>query len=193
MLMQASMPENAPSIILWRHAKSDWRDAGLADHERPLNARGLRDRNIMGAYIAERFKPDIILCSTARRAQETLAAYPLRGETKIVDIEALYHGAPETLLSCARQYGPGHACLMLVGHNPGMEMLAESMRLTAPAIAARFADKYATCGVARLHWPSDRGPKNSGPKNSGPNEWSDIAPSNGAVTHYQAPKLLTPK
>ena len=182
--MQASVP--SPSVILWRHAKSDWSHAGLADHNRPLNARGLHDRHAMGAYIAKHFKPDIILCSTARRAQETLAAYPLRAETKIVDIEALYHGAPETLLSCARQYGQGHACLMLVGHNPGMEMLAKSMRLTAPIIAARFADKYATCGVARLHWPSDREPGKLGLS-----DWADIAPSNGAVTHYQAPKLLT--
>jgi phosphohistidine phosphatase len=171
--MQASVP--SPSVILWRHAKSDWSHAGLPDHDRPLNARGLRDRHAMGAYIAKHFKPDIILCSTARRAQETLAAYPLRGETKIVDIEALYHGAPETLLSYARQYGAGHVCLMLVGHNPGMEMLAAAMRLTTQNIAARFADKYATCGVARLHWRCD---------------WPDIATANGAVTDYQSPKIL---
>ena len=182
--MQASVP--SPSVILWRHAKSDWSHTGLADHDRPLNGRGLSDRHAMGVYIAKHFKPDIILCSTARPAQETLAAYPLGAETKIVDIKALYHCAPETLLSCARQYGPGHACLMLAGHNPGMEMLAKSMRLTAPIIAARFADKYATCGVARLQWPSDR---ESG--NLGLGGWADIEPNIGAVTHFQAPKLLT--
>jgi len=167
-----------PTLILWRHAKSDWSHAGLADHDRPLNARGMKDRHIMGAYIATHYKPELIICSTARRAQETLAAYPSAKPQQIVTIDTLYHAAPETLLSLACQYGSGYETLMLVGHNPGMEILADAMRLTAPDIAARFAGKFATCAVAKIHW-------------TGP--WQDINPANGAVLDYQAPKTLVEK
>ena len=31
------------TLVLVRHAKSDWGDPGLDDHDRPLNSRSLRD------------------------------------------------------------------------------------------------------------------------------------------------------
>ena len=38
-------------LLLWRHAKSDWDTPELDDHERPLNKRGRRDREIMANRI----------------------------------------------------------------------------------------------------------------------------------------------
>ena len=31
------------TLLILRHAKSSWKDVTLADHDRPLNKRGLRD------------------------------------------------------------------------------------------------------------------------------------------------------
>lgn len=59
-------------LVLMRHAKSDWGSPSLADHDRPLNKRGRRDGPRMAAWIAENgLRPDLILCSTARRTRET--------------------------------------------------------------------------------------------------------------------------
>ena len=61
------------TLILMRHAKSDWGHAGLADHDRPLNARGTRDAPRMGAWLRGKgHLPDEVLCSTATRTRQTL-------------------------------------------------------------------------------------------------------------------------
>ena len=39
------------TLILIRHAKSDWGDAGLDDHDRPLNARGIEDAPRVGTWL----------------------------------------------------------------------------------------------------------------------------------------------
>jgi phosphohistidine phosphatase len=58
-------------LILLRHAKSD-RPAGVADRERPLNARGRRTAPAVGAHLAkEGFRPDLAFVSTALRTRET--------------------------------------------------------------------------------------------------------------------------
>ncbi|MBN9170688.1 MAG: histidine phosphatase family protein [Microbacterium sp.] len=56
-------------LALVRHAKSDWSDDGIADHDRPLNARGERDAPAMARRLAVTgFAPDVIVSSTATRA-----------------------------------------------------------------------------------------------------------------------------
>ena len=60
------------TLDLVRHAKSSWDDPTLADHDRPLNDRGRHDAPMMGRRLHERgFAPDVILSSTAARAQAT--------------------------------------------------------------------------------------------------------------------------
>ena len=61
------------TIYLLRHAKSDWNAPYGADHERPLNDRGIRSARQLGLYLKENVAPpEIILCSTATRTRETL-------------------------------------------------------------------------------------------------------------------------
>ena len=61
------------SLHLLRHAKSSWKEPGLGDIERPLNRRGLGACTAMAAYMVRRaIVPDLVLCSPARRARETL-------------------------------------------------------------------------------------------------------------------------
>ncbi len=62
-------------LLLLRHAKSDWGEAGLQDFDRPLAPRGQRAAADMAKAIsAAGMLPDRILCSPARRTRETLAA-----------------------------------------------------------------------------------------------------------------------
>ena len=64
-------------LVLLRHAKSAWPD--VPDHDRPLARRGQRDAPVIGRWLSDSgLLPDQVLCSTARRASETLAANPGR-------------------------------------------------------------------------------------------------------------------
>src|SRR6266480_1330486 len=61
------------TLLLLRHAKSSWKDASLADFERPLNGRGKRASDLIGRFLKKKkLDPDLVLCSTAIRARETL-------------------------------------------------------------------------------------------------------------------------
>ena len=54
-------------LILARHAKSDWADEGLDDHDRPLNDRGRRDAPAMGRTLLRGgVRPTVLLSSLAR-------------------------------------------------------------------------------------------------------------------------------
>ena len=65
-------------LILMRHAKSDWGDPMLPDHDRPLNKRGRRAASALGHWMREAgLRPDQILCSSATRTQETCARLAL--------------------------------------------------------------------------------------------------------------------
>ena len=60
-------------LYLLRHAKSSWDDPGLADRDRPLAPRGRRAAKAMGDHLRrEHIAPAVVLCSSARRAEETL-------------------------------------------------------------------------------------------------------------------------
>ena len=59
-------------LLLMRHAKSSWGDPTIKDHDRPLNNRGKKDAPRMGKLLKENnLIPDIILSSTAKRAEMT--------------------------------------------------------------------------------------------------------------------------
>jgi AraC-like DNA-binding protein len=56
-------------VYLLRHAKSSWKHPELPDHDRPLAGRGKRAAKAMVKHMrAQEFEPELVLCSTARRA-----------------------------------------------------------------------------------------------------------------------------
>src|SRR5271154_5919782 len=87
-------------LVLLRHAKSSWQDSGVDDHERKLNRRGEQAGALLQAYFATRDTPDLILCSSARRTQQTLErirpAFPCPPEILIED--GLYLASAAALL-----------------------------------------------------------------------------------------------
>lgn len=131
-----------PRLIVMRHAKSSWDDAGLDDHARPLNGRGRAAAPVMAAWLAARgVRPDRVLCSTAARTRETVALMP--GLPEPVLCPALYHAAPETILALLA--AERAQTVLVVGHEPGLSALAEVIA-RPPVIAALAA--------AFLHFPT---------------------------------------
>lgn len=144
-------------LLLLRHAKSAWGDAGLPDHDRPLSAGGRLAASDMAATFRRlRLSPELILVSTARRTLETLGALEPFGESALVDpLEGLYLAPAGRLLDLLRETAETVRSVLLVGHNPGIQNLA--MALVGPAAmarggvdAARLAEGYPTCALAEF-------------------------------------------
>ncbi len=114
------------TLILLRHAKSSWKDETLPDHERPLNKRGKRTAPLAGEELRRRGAlPDLILCSTARRARQTaelvIKASGYGGEVRY--LETLYATPPAAHLEALRTLEDVHSRVMVIGHNPALEEL----------------------------------------------------------------------
>jgi phosphohistidine phosphatase len=148
------------TLILLRHAKSDWDDPALTDHDRPLAARGRDAAPKMGAWLkAHGPVPDLVLCSTATRARQTLA---LALEALGVDPETefdrgLYLAGAAGVLARLRRAPDTAATVMMVGHNPDFEQLSRRLAATGDATAlARLREKYPTAGLAVIELPVER-------------------------------------
>ena len=117
-------------LILMRHAKSDWGDESLSDHQRPLNHRGKRDAPRMATWLAEiDMVPDMILSSSSERTRETVALMTEQWsmEPTTSFSESLYLATPETILSTIRSDACDAIKLVVVAHNPGMAHLVSSL------------------------------------------------------------------
>jgi phosphohistidine phosphatase len=139
------------TLHLLRHAKSDWDDANLGDAERPLAPRGRRAAKRMGAHLAEVGPiPDLVLCSTARRAVDTwtLAAAELRAEPELTLDEGLYLAPPALLLARVRRVSDRVHTLLVVGHNPGFQELAVHLAGGPRSAAAERIGKFPTAALA---------------------------------------------
>lgn len=115
-------------LTLVRHAKSDWSDSGLADRERPLNARGERDAPEMGRRILKHgIRPSLIIASPATRAWTT--AKIIAGEIDypvefLQREDNLYLASLQDLLDVVAAQDDRFNSLMVVCHNPGLTNFA---------------------------------------------------------------------
>ena len=134
-------------LYLLRHAKSSWTDAGLADHDRPLAPRGRRAAKAIGRHLHKQgIEPELVLCSSATRARETLERLGLQG----AEIEPeLYGAGAVALLARLREVPTDVASVMLIGHNPGMQELALLLARAEPHVR-ELEVKFPTAALATL-------------------------------------------
>lgn len=118
------------TLLILRHAKSSWDNPDLADYDRPLNKRGKRDAPRMGNHIFEQgLVPDQILTSSAKRARKTAnkVAKACSFAGKIKRIDKFYHAPIGVYLETLQTVSEKHQCVMVVGHNPTMELLVRQL------------------------------------------------------------------
>lgn len=132
------------TLYLVRHAKSSWKYPALDDFERPLNKRGRRNAPFMGRVLKKlRVNPDLVISSPANRAATTariiadIIDFPL---DKIQYSETLYEFNEADLIPVVRQIENSVNKAMLVGHNPAITDLANTIGDTA-------IHNIPTCGV----------------------------------------------
>ncbi|MBB6416675.1 SixA phosphatase family protein [Streptomyces massasporeus] len=114
------------TIVLFRHAKADWPQ--VTDHERPLADRGRTEAAEAGRRLADTgIAFDLALCSTAVRTRETwkLAVQEFPQRPKTVYEERVYEASPGELIALLNETPDDVRNVLMVGHNPGIQGLAE--------------------------------------------------------------------
>ena len=114
------------TLLILRHAKSDWSNSQLSDHDRPLNGRGQYDAPRMGAWLKQqKMVPELIISSTAERALTTaeLVALASEFEGELRSMKELYLAGPPTYIEILNEVADSYERVMVVGHNPGMAEL----------------------------------------------------------------------
>jgi phosphohistidine phosphatase len=171
-------------LFLLRHAKSSWDHPDLDDAERPLNARGQRAAPLIGRYVSGRgLVPDLILCSTAMRARQTLelvmADWETVGnvETKVTMRSSLYLASPGELLATVRRLDDDVGSVMIIGHNPGMAAFASLLAESGDRKGLKaMAMKFPTAGLAVIDLDVSA--------------WKDAGPGQGVLQSFIRPKDL---
>ncbi|MBN9218483.1 MAG: histidine phosphatase family protein [Mesorhizobium sp.] len=144
-------------LFLLRHAKAGWALPGMRDFDRPLDASGRADAEIIGAAMRSRgYIPDRTLCSNAARARETLEG--LAGQTdtgKVLFFDTLYSEDAAGYLRLIRDHG-GAGSLLVIGHNPMMEDLAMAVSGDGDGTARTTLNHgFPTAGLAVVRFLDD--------------------------------------
>ncbi len=145
------------ALYLVRHAKSSWADITVDDHDRPLRNRGRRRAARLAGWLEERsLGCDLVLCSTALRTRQTLEILlPVLADAEVRYEEDLYHGDARHLVSLLRRTPPAMERVMVVGHDPVLQMTAQYLAATATGDAMdRLDRKFPTSALAMLTFGS---------------------------------------
>ena len=168
------------TLCLMRHAKSGWDDPSLSDHDRPLNARGVEAAGLVGRHLkAQGIRPDLIFCSTAKRAADTLGLVldALGRGMPVEHDRGLYLAGAPALLGRARAAPDSAGTLMLVGHNPDMHHLTQHLAGRGdPKDIRAVAEKFPTAGCAILTFDVAH--------------WREVGPGLGRLVEFVRPRLL---
>jgi phosphohistidine phosphatase len=161
------------NLIVIRHAKSSWKNPKFSDEERPLNKRGRRDGARMAKFLAGAVpKPDWLLVSDAVRTRAT-ANFLIEGlhldEDRVLYEHRLYLAGVNRIYELIREC-PDAQTLALVGHNPGVTDLVNSLGDNV------ITSNVPTFGVATFEVPI--------------NAWHELRPGMAKLTGYHTPKTL---
>lgn len=162
------------TLILIRHAKSDWGTMSLKDYDRPLNQRGKKDAPEMGKRLKKKhIIPDLIISSPAVRAASTaklIAAEVGYDPGHIRWVEKLYHCAAEVFeeVITGGDIADDVKTVFIFAHNPGISLFAHY------AVPGLLPDDMPTCGMVGLTFNAAR--------------WSDYTEAKRAPLFFDYPK-----
>lgn len=194
-------------LLILRHAKSSWQDAGLSDFDRPLNARGMDAAPLMGRFIHDLSEEplDCVLVSSAQRTRQTWQLLGLEAAIARppMFLDSLYLADPATIAKALRDYvWPKARRVLLVGHNPGLHAFclaaAEAWSGAQDQDAhERLVQKFPTAALARFalngSWQS-LGPKATNEASEGETtadqRLPDLNLADLRLTGFETPRAL---
>lgn len=132
------------TLIVVRHAKSSWSEAGKGDHDRPLNSRGKKDAPEMAKRLRKSgIKIDLLVSSTALRAHTTTQYFAAEYDFSKKDIVLegqLYLASAEAYYEVLSKLNDEYDTVAIFGHNPGITVFANSLSQV-------HVDDMPTCAV----------------------------------------------
>lgn len=159
------------TLVIVRHAKSDWSDPNITDIERPLNKRGKRDAPFMAKLIKEQgLTPDLILTSPAERALQTVKYFVEQfkiNKSKVIVREEIYSNGSVAIRNLLSKIDNSHQTIFLFGHNPDLTSLANQLLDV-------FIENIPTSGIIGIDFDFD--------------SWDNILNSRGKLRLFEYPK-----
>jgi phosphohistidine phosphatase len=165
------------TLLLLRHAKSSWDDPSLDDRSRPLASRGRKALPLLARHLEEAAPaPELVLCSSALRARETLeGVQPGLGGAEVRIEPGLYLAGGDELVDLLRALPGDPGTVMLVGHNPGLQELVLELAASGDDLE-RVRAKFPTGALATLQLEIEA--------------WGDLEPGTGRLAALVVPREL---
>ncbi|GAB4407657.1 MAG: phosphohistidine phosphatase SixA [Microscillaceae bacterium] len=160
-------------LCLIRHAKAKEIKPEQVDFDRKLAKRGRADAEAMAQQLLPLgLKPTLIYSSPAERTRETAEIFAQvlgYAPEKIVHVPEVYEANLQTLLEVVNKMSDEADTALLVGHNPGLTVLADYLSPTEVAFLP-------TTGMALFEFEVD--------------SWSEISGSTGTLLWLKNPKMF---
>lgn len=141
------------TLLLVRHAKSDWSDGTLSDFDRPLNERGKRDAPVMAQRLLDKkVVIDLFVSSPAKRAKKTAITFAeAYGKKKedVLFIDELYAASTDTFETVIKKLDDQFSSAAIFSHNPDITYFANSL-------ADARIDNMPTCSIFAVTADCDR-------------------------------------
>ncbi len=161
------------TLHLIRHAKAYSGDSSSSDIDRPLNDQGKRACATMAQRIVDAGCDfNHVFCSTANRAQQTIAWINQALEDKNIEWsldDQLYTFDSQEILRWCRKLGDSLNDVVIVGHNPAMTEFCNY-------VGDRYIENMPTCGYAKLEIASE--------------SWNDLEEDAAKLVTFLAPGLV---
>lgn len=168
------------TVLILRHAKSDWSHEGLADFDRPLAPRGKKDAPLMGNVLLDfDCVPERIISSPAERARQTsqLVAKACGYNDEIEWAPSFYGGGSEDLISVLQRVAEPVERVLLVGHNPTLEETIADLLVGPEASWDEILSlKLPTAGLVCLDFPITG--------------WRNLTPGDAVLRWFLIPRLV---
>ena len=159
------------TLILVRHAKSDWGDPSLDDFDRPLNDRGKRDAPDMAERLLnKKIGIDAFISSPAKRAKKTASIFASAYKVDKDDIifrDELYGAGENIFTDVVTNADNKFDTIAVFSHNPGITDYANTLSTTS-------IDNIPTCGVFAVKADCD--------------SWKDFANAKKELLFFDYPK-----
>lgn len=156
-----------------RHADAEPGHPGQRDVQRRLTSAG-RDRAVAQAPVITAHAPQLVLCSAATRATETLSHLDVGAAAVLVEPE-LYGASATAVLLRLTQVPDDVGSVLLIGHMPtvgeiAVALLADPATGGSPSDGDRLRSRgFSPGAVAVLELPDP---------------WADLQPSSGHLRHF---------
>ena len=173
-------PTSERTLTLVRHSKAE-HVPGKPDHDRELSPRGRKDARAIGIWLSDPSHAvvhELALCSTSERTRQTLdgicAGGAITKDTRFD--ERIYDAGAAGLLEVLREVPDSVSAVLMIGHAPGIPVLATSLAQADPGsrdVLDRLSLGFPTSGLAVLGFDG---------------HWAELAPETAYLRDFVVPR-----